>query len=113
MVRGLLRFRFGEEEDFADNVCEEVLLVMAMHILAGKPLGEEMLSEKDSLFVKSRLGEMELADVKSYLLEALEKFTEAYCENSGALLAYLENGVNNIAVRLKNSTCNFSSSVLE
>ena len=77
MVRGLLRFRFGEEEDFADNVCEEVLLVMAMHILAGKPLGEEMLSEKDSLFVKSRLGEMELADVKSYLLEALEKFTEA------------------------------------
>lgn len=113
MVRGLLRFRFGEEEDFADNVCEEVLLVMAMHILAGKPLGEKMLSEKDCLFVKSRLGEMELAEVKSHLLEALEKFTEAYCKNSGALFAYLENGVNNIAVRLKNSTCNFSSSVLE
>lgn len=113
MVKKLLHSRYGELEDMADNLCEGIMLVMAEHILAQKPLGEGRLLEEDYLFMKGCLGKMGLTDVKNRLGEAVKKFTEAYCENSGVLFAYLENAVNNAAVRLKNSTCNFPSSVVE
>ena len=103
----------GEARGMADNLCESVLFVMAEYILAKKPLGREELKEEDGLFVRQRLGEMELTEVKSYLRAALKKFTEAYCEDSEELFEYLVYAADNAAVRLKNSTCNFSSFVIK
>lgn len=113
LAEKLLYSHCREAHDMADNLCESVLFAMAEYILAKKPLGTEELKEEDNLLVRKRLGEMELTEVKSHLKAALQKFTEAYCEDSKELFEYLVYAVDNIAVRLKNSTCNFSSSVIE
>lgn len=103
----------GDARGMADNLCESVLFAMAEYILAKKPLGTEELKAEDGLLIRQRLGKMELTEVKSYLRAALKKFVEAYCEDPEELFGYLVYAVDNIAVRLKNSTCNFSSSVVE
>lgn len=92
-----------EYRDMIDNLCEIVLLSVIGHILAGKPLPEMDLEEKDYLSIQKIFAQTGLEDINTQLKNAVKEFVRQYYGACDGLMEYLSDAVRGIAVRLKNA----------
>ncbi len=101
-VRKVLRQYYTEKLDMVDNICEVLLMDVAKHIFAQKPLSEQNFQEPDWQKLQYHLKEMDSLEMENQLSEALKELAEKYCENPFGIVRYLKSGIHNVVVRLKN-----------
>lgn len=93
-------------QDLIENLCEIVLMSAAGHLLAKKPFAERDFDVLDYAQIQKMVLEQSQEDVKNQLKEETRAFVQKYCQNSSRITAYLENAIDNIAVRIKNAAEN-------
>ena len=93
-------------QDLIENLCEIVLMSAAGHLLAKKPFVERDFDVLDYAQIQKMVSEQSQEDVKNQLKEETRAFVQKYCQNSSRITAYLENAIDNIAVRIKNAAEN-------
>ena len=93
----------GQYDQISDNVCEAVLLSVAGHILAGKPLEEADLEDEDGFRIGEIIARTDLSGLCRQLENAISQFTGKYGDDDRELTEYLSGGIRNIALRLKNA----------
>lgn len=100
-VINILQKYNARHRDMIENICEIVIMEVAQHSLAGKPMGEEGLKEEDYVELQKRLLQTETQEIRSYLKRTIKMFVQEHYEGDEELLNYLVNPVDDILVRMK------------
>lgn len=100
-VINILRRYDPQDEVMVENLREPVMLWLAGHLLAGKPLAEGSLGEEDYLRMEEAVEKKGADGISRQLREGLGKLLENLEETDGELSGYFLNAVGNIAVRLR------------
>lgn len=88
-------------QDMVENICEIVYMVVICHILAQKPLSEQVFSRVEEKRIQQVLFQTDNEDLKSQLTEATKEFVGKFYGNNSSLWKYLTDSMDDIMIRLK------------
>lgn len=86
--------------DMIENLCEMVFADVIRHVLAGKPLSEEIV-EEDAACLDRLLAKGESGELSDRLKNVTRELVQRYCGGSKELEEYLTDAVSGILVRLE------------
>lgn len=100
-VRGVLLWHNSQYEEMVLNLCEAVLMDVAGHVLAGKPLSEGKLEEEDCQMIQRIWEESGIQGLKRRLDSAPALFTQKDSGACSGFPEYLSGALEDILARLK------------